>query len=590
MKFRNTLVFFGVVIVLFVLVYIFEIRKPGESTGEGANVGKMLLVEKEDVNKVELVYADPSYEKVVCSKDANGQWQIEQPLRAKADQKRMDRLVSDAMSKNIHSTLKELGSLAEYGLDSPRVTATFHLRDGTSRTLLLGDTVPTGNYAYIKKESASDISLVPASIVDDLTKFVSDLRDRTVIALNKPDIQKIQLKYAGRESIICEKEGVMWKLVEPIVAKADTNEVEKLISDLNDLKVGSFVAEAPDDLSVYGLSRPQIEVMVSLEDGSGEAFLIGSKENGSVYAKTASDRPVFLVDAEIVDKLSKQPSDLRDKTVIAFDREIVEKLELRYPGRSIVCEKKPDEKGEAWEITSPISAKADGSEIDEILQKLHELKADKFVSDKPKNLAIYGLTRPQIQAVIFPKGSEPKMLLVGERTGGSVYVKIASAEPVYLVDARIVDDLSKEILDLRDKQVMKFEINDVKRIELKRKDYEPIVCIRQEHDWRLVEPTKEKAKNYEVNDILSKLADLKAEKFVVERAARLSEYGLDRPDVEVTITFENSGAETLLVGKKLPDSDSAYAKMAARDVVFVLAKDVVDELKKDVDELLDTGY
>jgi len=594
MKFRNTLILLGIVVVLFLLVYVFEIRKPGEFTGKGRNLGEILMVEKEDVNEVALVYADSNYEKMVCSKDDNGQWQIEQPLKAKADQKRMDRLISSAMSKNIHNTLKEPGSLAEYGLDSPRVIATFHLRDGRSRTLMLGDTVPTGNYAYIKQKSTPDISLVPASIVDDLTKFVSDLRDRTVIALNKPDIQRIRLKYANRKSIACEKSrlsppfdkrGSEWKLVEPIAAKADTNEVEKIISDLNDLKVSSFVAEDPGNLSVYGLSQPQIEAIVSLEDGKDKALLIGKKENGSVYVKTASDRPVFLVSAEIIGKLMKQPSDLRDRTVIAFDKTTVERLDLKYPERSIICEKKSDDEGEVWEITSPTSAKADKSQVDEILRKLHELKVGKFVSDRPGNLAIYGLTRPQIRAVIVPKGAEPEMLLVGKREGESVYVKTASAEPVYLVDAGIVDDLSIEVLDLRDKQVMKFERNDVNRIELRRRDHEPVVCIKQEHDWRLVEPTKEKAKNHEVNDILYKLDDLKAERFVAEKAARLSEYGLDQPDVEVTVTFEDGSAETLLVGKKLPDSDSAYAKIAGKDVVFIIEKDVVDELKKNVDEI-----
>jgi hypothetical protein len=621
MKFKNTLILLGVVLVLFALVYIFEIRRPEKTTGKGTDLGKMLLVEKEDVNKVELVYADPNYEKIICSKDEDGQWQIEQPLKAEADQKRMDRLVSSAMTKIIHNTLNDPGDLAEYGLDSPRVTATFHLKDGTSRTLMLGDTVPTGNYTYIKQESTPDISLVPASIVDDLTKFVSDLRDRTVIALRKSDVQKIQLKYADRENITCEKSplnppfnkggikgGFEWRLVEPIAAKSDTNEVEKIISDLNDLKVASFIAEDPDDLSIYGLSQPQMQVTASLKDGVENAaslfrkdktLLIGKKENGSVYVRTASDKPVFLVSAEIIGKLTKQPSDLRDRTVIVFDRGTVERLDLKYAERSIICEKKvepatgrseSDEEEEVWEITSPINAKANTSQIHEILRKLHELKVNEFVSDRPKDLAIYGLTRPQLRAIVVPKGAEPKMLLVGKKARGSVYVKTASAEPVYLVDAGIVDDLSMEVLDLRDKQVMKFKRNDVNRIELRRKGSEPIVCIKQERDWRIVEPTREKAKNYEVDNILNKLGDLKAERFMAEKAARLSEYGLDQPDVEVTVTFKDGSAKTLLVGKKLPDSDLAYAKIAAKDIIFVIKKDVVDELKKDVDEMVDIGY
>ena len=619
MKFRNTLILFGVVLILFAFVYVFEIRKPEEPTGKSNNLGKMLLVEDvehaaslfiRDVNRVELSYADPSYQKIVCFKDDNAQWQIEQPLRAKADQKRMNRLISDVMSKNIQNTLKDPEELAEYGLANPRVAATFHLRDGTFRTLLLGNTVPTGNYVYVKQESLPDISLVPASAADDLTKFVSDLRDRTVIALKQSDVQKIRLRYVSSvgasrrqalQTIVCEKEGFKWKLVEPTTAKADTNAVEKIISDVKDLRIERFVAEAPDDLSIYGLSQPQIEVIMSLD--KDKTLLIGRKEGSLVYAKTGSDDPVFMVNAEIVDKLRKQPADLRDRTITAFDRKAVEKLELEYPEHSIIIEKRADESqpeaGEkVWGITEPIKAKADESQIDEVLQRLHELKVARFVSDEGQPAAVehaaslfkYGLTEPRIRVIIFSSGSEPNTLLVGKEAGELVYVKTASVASVYLVDTGIVDKLSKTALNLRDRQMMEFKSDDVKRIQMKRKD-KTIVCIKQERDWRIVEPIREKAKNYEINDILIKLGDLRAEAFVVEKAAQLSEYGLHQPDVEVMVTFKDDGTETLLVGNNIPDSGSAYAKNLDEDVIFVIEKDAVDELKKDLDEMvLDAGY
>ena len=619
MKFRNTLILFGVVLILFAFVYVFEIRKPEEPTGKSNNLGKMLLVEDvehaaslfiRDVNRVELSYADPSYQKIVCFKDDNAQWQIEQPLRAKADQKRMNRLISDVMSKNIQNTLKDPEELAEYGLANPRVAATFHLRDGTFRTLLLGNTVPTGNYVYVKQESLPDISLVPASAADDLTKFVSDLRDRTVIALKQSDVQKIRLRYVSRvgasrrqalQIIVCEKEGFKWKLVEPTTAKADTDAVEKIISDVKDLRIERFVAEAPDDLSVYGLSQPQIEVIMSLD--KDRTLLIGRKEGSLVYAKTGSDDPVFMVNAEIIDKLRKQPADLRDRTITAFDRKAVEKLELEYPEHSIIIEKRADESqpeaGEkVWGITEPIKAKADESQIDEVLQRLHELKVARFVSDEGQPAAVehaaslfkYGLTEPRIRVIIFSSGSEPNTLLVGKEAGELVYVKTASVASVYLVDTGIVDKLSKTALNLRDRQMMEFKSDDVKRIQMKRKD-KTIVCIKQERDWRIVEPIREKAKNYEINDILIKLGDLRAEAFVVEKAAQLSEYGLHQPDVEVMVTFKDDGTETLLVGNNIPDSGSAYAKNLDEDVIFVIEKDAVDELKKDLDEMvLDAGY
>lgn len=587
MKFRNTLIFFGVVVVLFILVYIFEIRKPGESTDKSKNLGELLLVEIKDVNKLELSYTDPAYEKIVCAKDSGGEWQIEQPLKAKADQKIMSRLISGVMKKNVHRTFEKPGALSEYGLDNPRVIAIFHLKDGEPKTLLLGNTVPVGSYVYVKQESIPDISLVPANVVDELTKFVSDIRDGTVIALAKTDVQKLQLKYtkAGANLVFtCEKKGFEWNLVEPITAKADTRAIEKVISDLNSLKVDRFMDHDIDDLSVYGLSQPQIEVIVSLSGGEDRSLLIGREEGDSVYIKTDSGEQVFLVDAEIISKLPDAPSDLRDRTIMAFDTNAVNKLELKYAGGSIICEKKSDDEGEIWQITAPIKTKANSAQIDEILRQLHDLKADEFISDEAQDLTIYGLEQPQIQVVIFIEGSDAETLLVGKKAGELVYVKATSSESVYLVDAGIVDDLSKETLDLRDQQVMKFEKNDVKRIELKTSD-RTIACIKQERDWRFIKPIREKAKNYVVNDILSKLEALKAEKFVAEKATRLSEYGLDEPDVKATLTFKDDSVKTLLVGKKLPDSDSSYAKIAAKEVVFVIENDVVDELKKDVDEI-----
>jgi hypothetical protein len=591
MKFKSTLILLIIVVVLFAFVYIFEIRKPKESTGESDNLGKLLSLAKEDVNKVELAYSDPNYEGIVCSKDDAGEWQIEQPLKAKADQKLMDRLISDTVGKYVHETLKEAEDISEYGLDNPRVTATFYLQDGTSRTIMLGDTVPTRNYVYVKQKAVPDISLVTASIADDLTKFPSDLRDRTVITLDKSAIRKIRLKYADRENIVCQKTEAEWNLLEPMGAKGEKGAIGKIISDLGDLKVDRFITEEAEDVSIYGLSQPQIEATVTLDDGVEKSLLIGKEEDGSVYVKRASDKAVYSVNADIIDKLKVEPSDLRDRTVVAFDRNLVEKLELRSSGRSVVMEKKQEEgradlikPEEFWEITKPDVVKADKSTVDEILKKLDELKVDEFASDDPEDLSIYGLIQPQIQAVIYVRESEPKTLLVGKKTGESVYVKTASEKSVYLVDAGIVDDLSKGMLDLRDKEVLDFTQGDVKRLELKRKD-KTIVCIKQEHDWRIIEPVKQKAENYKVDNILSKIDEMKTEKFVAEEASQLSEYGLDQPNVEVTLTFKDDKTEKLLVGKKLPESESAYGKLASGKVVFVIPKDVLDELYKDVDDI-----
>ena len=574
MKFRNTLILLGVAIILIIFVYVFEIRKPEGNSSKSKSLGKTLLLENGDISKVELVYADSQYESIVCSKDNSGQWRITQPLKAKADQKVIDRMISRSLGRNVLNALKDPESLADYGLDNPRVEATFHLGDGASRTILLGNTVPTGNYVYVKQESAPDIYLVPASIVDDLTKFVSDLRDRTVIALDGTSVRRIRLEYADGKSVVCERKESGWELTEPVVARADASAVEWLISGLSDMKVDRFV----DDPAEFSFPPNMKIFIVSENEPVEKSVTISQEKDGLVYVKTDSGE--FLVNAEVADKLPKQPYDLRDRTVMVFDESAVEKVELKYPRLSIALEKNPAGEEEEWKMTAPMQVKADKSQVDGILRKLHDLRASEFAPDS----ASHGLAQPEIQITLSLKGSGTKTLLAGKKTGKLVYVKTAAEETVYLVGAGILDDLTKKPLDFRNSQMMEFQRDDVKRIELRKKDG-VIVCIKQERDWRIIEPIREKASNDKVIDILRKLDSLKAEKFVAEKAQRLSEYGLDQPRVEVILTLKDDSTKSLLVGKKPPNSDSSYAKTAAEDVIFVIEKSVVDELSKKLDEI-----
>jgi len=168
MKLRNTLILLFIVLILFVFVYFTELRKPGEISGKSKELGRILEIEKNNVIKIELAFADTG--STIYSMGSNGQWQMEKPEKAKADGLVVDNIISRIIGKNVQSILKDQTNTVEYGLDKPRVTAIFHLKDGSDKVLLLGNPVPTGNYIYLQERSKSDIFLVPANIIDELIK------------------------------------------------------------------------------------------------------------------------------------------------------------------------------------------------------------------------------------------------------------------------------------------------------------------------------------------------------------------------------------------------------------------------------------
>ena len=89
-----------------------------------------------------------------------------------------------------------------------------------------------------REKSEAHIFLIESSALDDLTKSATDLRDRSVIKFNPETVSDIQFKHrdAGSTSrsntINCEKRDSTWHVGHPIEAKADTQEIEYLLSEL----------------------------------------------------------------------------------------------------------------------------------------------------------------------------------------------------------------------------------------------------------------------------------------------------------------------------------------------------------------------
>ena len=79
---------------------------------------------------------------------------------------------------------------------------------------------------------------------------------------------------------------------------------------------------------------------------------IGTKTptGSDMYAKTADDKKVFLVSGYLESTFGRTPFDLRDKKIISFDREKVDRIEIRH-GQSLVSLVKAN--GE-WRMTAPV--------------------------------------------------------------------------------------------------------------------------------------------------------------------------------------------------------------------------------------------
>jgi hypothetical protein len=366
-------------------------------------------------------------------------------------------------------------------------------------------------------------------------------------------------------------------------AKADKTAIDDILDALKNLKVKVFEADGITNLSPYGLDKPRIEAtVVPGENKTQKTLLVGKDVPGTdrVYAKRQDSDSVFSVNKDIIARLTKEVYDLRDKTVIDFQRADVNKLELKRGESTIVCVK--DNLGE-WRIMQPAEYKADKDTINNLLFELDSLKAQKFVSDKPASLAPYGLDNPQNIVTLYESGkTEPKVLLFGKKQGNATHVKTKDADTVFLVKGSLLNKVEMGVAELRDKIVLKFDSDDAQKLELKH-DNIAITCVKQGVNWRITIPSNENADNSEVTGIIDKLAELRVEKFVLDKPDAVTT-GLDKPQVQVTVTLKNNTAHKLIIGKSA-GNQTVYAKLETPEELFLLNDAIVQDLKKTLDDL-----
>ena len=625
MNFRTTLIIIVLLAGIAGAYFLFFQQSPEDtSTSEKPPIHQVYGITRERVQQVEVTFGDTAYQNLKLIKDATGNWQLTRPFQADADGEKVNQMLDDMRNKRVKQTL-EVPELAQYGLDTPSITLSLWTEQvSPAATFLIGKKAINFS-VYVKEESEAHIFLIESSALDDLTKSPTDLRDPSVIKFNTETVSNIalasrdigrnsnqQLAVSGQQetgmevgkdgsggigqptaedytTLKCEKRNGTWFVTDPIETKADTQEIEDLLSELRALQVSTFEADqadanTPAQLEKSGLNSPRIQI--KLTDGNNPYALdIGSEvpsENGtqrSVYVKSVHQQAIYTVSNDIYTLLNKSVFDVRDKRVIDFQRTDTIRIEIAQNKQTTVCTKNYDN---TWELQTPTGkVKADAKAVDDLLFGVDSLEAAAFVEDPVINLASYGLAPPSIEVAFTQRGEEtPAVLLIGDYTkNGTVYVKAAQSDQVTRVKRTLIDKIALGAAWLRDKQVLNFHIDDAVRLTLQGE--ESLTCQRLGTNWRLTAPVKEEANNAEVNAIIYELDDLMAVAYVQNEPALADAVtGFSTPQIQITVELRNQKVYTLQVGNPVEASGHFYARLQHEpNLIFLLNAELVPKLK-----------
>lgn len=588
MNFKTTLIIAILLIGIGGAYYLFFQESPDDaSTDEKPMIYQVYGIPRDTVQQMEISFADTAYQHLKLEKDGMGNWLLTQPIQVDADTEKVNQVLDDVLNKRIKQTL-EVPELTQYGLDTPSITLSLWTSgDAPAATFLIGKKAINFS-VYAKEKSEAHIFLIESSALDDLTKSTTDLRDRSMIKFNTETVSNIQLQQRDTGSTIhCEKRDNTWRVVHPIEAKADAEEIETLLSELRSLKVSTFEADGADTnnparLEKYGLDTPRIQAQITDTDNTytlniGSAVPAENGMQGQVYVKASVHQDaIYTVSEEAYNLLNKSVFDLRDKRVMDFQRTDTIRFEIKEDKQTTVGTRNYDD---TWELQTPAGKiKADADAVSDLIFGVDSLEAAAFVDAPIKNLVSSGLAPPSIEVRFTQRGEEkPAVLLIGNRThDGTVYVKAEQSTQVVRVKPALIDNIALGAAWLRDKQVLDFHIDDAIRLTFTAPGEEPLTCQRLGTNWRITAPVQEDANNVEVNAIIYELDDLMAEAFVRSESKTA---GFDKPTLQLTVELRNQKVYTLQIGKT-DASGRFYARLLHEpDLIFLLNAELVPKLK-----------
>ncbi|MDE0468469.1 MAG: DUF4340 domain-containing protein [Candidatus Poribacteria bacterium] len=598
MNFRTTLIIIVLLAGIGGAYFLFFQESADETPNEKQRIHQVYNIARENVQQVEISFADAAYQNLKLVKDATGDWQLENPFHADADNEKVNQMLDDILNKRVKQNLEVTG-LTQYGLDTPSITLSLWTEGASPASTFFIGKKAINFSVYVKEKSEAHIFLIESSALDDLTKSPTDLRSRSVIKFSTETVSNIQIERRTKgltsqpSTVNCEKRGDTWFVTHPIEAKADAEEIETLLSELRALQVSTFEADTveanvPVRLENSGLDTPRLQI--ALTDGDKTyALHIGSavpSENGTqkrVYVKSVHQDAIYTVSDDINTLLNKSAFDLRDKRVIDFQRTdtigfVISKRNQQDDEKTVGIKNYDN----IWELETPTGKiKTDAKAVDDLLFGVDSLEASAFVDEPVKSLTSYGLAAPSIKVAFTQRGEEkPAVLLIGDHAeNGTVYVKAEHTAQVARVKRFLIDKIALGAAWLRDKQVLNFHIDDAIRLTLLHAE-ESLTCQRLGTNWRLTAPVKENANNAEVNAIIYELDDLRADAYVgSESTLTDTTTGFNSLQVQLTIELRNQKVYTLQVGRS-DASGRFYARLQHEpNLIFLLNAELVPKLK-----------
>src|SRR5437867_1578731 len=563
MRFRTTLVLFALAAAIFAFIKFYESKRPNT---EEANRRAQNVVNFER-DKIDGVVIQNGEERIEL-KRADKKWRLESPVKDLADGSTVDSLLFDLEDWKKDATIsgKEIEAdksrMAEYGVAKAKLRLKLQGADAPPG-ILFGNNAALEGKTYVRLENSKDVFLAAQSIKNQISKKPEEFRDRKLTDTVATQVIRLSLKTAAGEMEL-QKQADHWQIVKPLRARADDQKVNDLIAQITTSRIAQFVADDAGDLHPYGLTEPRATVTIfTADDKQGQILQIGGvpeKEKDQIYVRFAPRKFVYTLPNKIETILSTRPNDLRDRHLVRFDQNQLDRITIDVPGKTKTVLSRKDQN---WTIVNRNNRLANAAEARRLIDLLAGEQVTNFVADVASDLPKYGLDKPQLTVTLSSFASENTAetnagehplatIAFGKIDGENIFARVGEEPFVVAVHRSTLDNIFADPLQWQELAVFKFKPEQIHRLSLFT-DHEQSLIRGANNQWQWVTGSGP-INTVNVQSLVNTLASLHGVRWVVN----IPPATFDKPQLVATFTTspDDKAQHKLTIGGPSADGTS----------------------------------
>lgn len=409
------------------------------------------------------------------------------------------------------------------------------------------------------------------------------------VGVHKLELPKVDpaqitaLELTGARNITLRKEASGWVVLDPskpeVSFKADAGTVNTALEALRDAKQPDFVTDRAEKLAEYELDDAKgLKIKAVPTSGPAVELVLGkAAKSGGLYVRKPGSNDVFVHSGRLGWTLRREVKDWRNHRILSLKAEDLSQLVLKAKEGGSVTLKAGTNPGE-WSVAEgtpvPAGFRLSTPLVQQLAQNFVSLHAQDFLEGDAASSAMRELSAAHDSVEAHFKDGKKVVLHLGpapeaKESAAPVAARVEGDAQVYQLSQFTASQLRKQLADLRDLNLFRFDSQKVSRLKIQ-SGSQTVTVAKEGESWKVVEPRK-LPDGFEFDPAqvglqLSWLQGLTGAR-LIEGTVPDAKTGLASPTALVEVTVQGEPVHTLKLGKEAPTEADAPKELYARSTI-----------------------